>query len=366
MLDDGAARSRVLVLLPTIKDSERTVALLADTNVYAVACTDLAELCRELRTGADAVLLTDEVIFSDTTGILAEVMRDQPAWSAVPVIILAREGSTPHVQKAASGQLSGLTIVERPVRMHTLASVVLSALRTRQHQYQIRDAILMREQQAAELRAQEERLRFALSAGRLGSWDLELDTEVLECSTMCRENFGRGPGEEFSYADLVASVILEDRARVLEAIDHSLSVDIECRVLWPNGELHWVMMRGRATYDATDKARRMVGVSLDVTESRRLHEALETSRVELARQASQLLNADRRKDEFLATLAHELRNPLAPIRTGVQLLSAAPPAETARRTLDVMQRQVGHMVRLIEDLLDVSRITRGKLELRRK
>jgi PAS domain S-box-containing protein len=87
----------------------------------------------------------------------------------------------------------------------------------------------------------------------------------------------------------------------------------------------------------------------------------ERRRTELA-----LRNADRRKDEFLATLAHELRNPLAPISLGLDLLkiSADDPQATAD-VLSMMQRQTQHMVRLIDDLLDVSRITRGKLELRK-
>src|SRR6185436_5707322 len=76
--------------------------------------------------------------------------------------------------------------------------------------------------------------------------------------------------------------------------------------------------------------------------------------------------ADRRKDEFLATLAHELRNPLAPIRAGVDLLASSPGIEITGRTLGVMQRQISHMVRLIDDLLDISRVTRGKLELKRE
>jgi CheY-like chemotaxis protein len=82
--------------------------------------------------------------------------------------------------------------------------------------------------------------------------------------------------------------------------------------------------------------------------------------------AEQLRMADRRKDEFLATLAHELRNPLAPISTGLSLLSDTTDPEMSRKTLGVMQRQVRHMVRLIDDLLDVSRITMGKLELKRE
>ena len=72
------------------------------------------------------------------------------------------------------------------------------------------------------------------------------------------------------------------------------------------------------------------------------------------------------KDEFLAMLAHELRNPLAPIRTGLQVLRLKPGEEAAERTREMMERQVGHMVRLIDDLLDVSRVSRGKIELKKE
>jgi signal transduction histidine kinase/ActR/RegA family two-component response regulator len=80
--------------------------------------------------------------------------------------------------------------------------------------------------------------------------------------------------------------------------------------------------------------------------------------------AEQLRDADRRKDEFLAMLAHELRNPLAPIRTGLELIRAAGNTPAAVDNVrSMMERQVGHMVRLIDDLLDVSRITSGKIHL---
>jgi signal transduction histidine kinase len=77
-----------------------------------------------------------------------------------------------------------------------------------------------------------------------------------------------------------------------------------------------------------------------------------------------LLAADRRKDEFLATLAHELRNPLAPLRNGLQLMLAESTSPAARRTLEMMKRQLSHLVRLVDDLLDVGRIRTGKLALR--
>jgi signal transduction histidine kinase/CheY-like chemotaxis protein len=87
---------------------------------------------------------------------------------------------------------------------------------------------------------------------------------------------------------------------------------------------------------------------------------------ELGRRAEALREADRRKDEFLATLAHELRNPLAPLRNAVEILRTPEAAPQMReRALDMMDRQLRQMVRLVDDLLDVSRITTGKLAVRK-
>jgi CheY-like chemotaxis protein len=94
-------------------------------------------------------------------------------------------------------------------------------------------------------------------------------------------------------------------------------------------------------------------VAIDVTERLRAEE--------------QLREADRRKDEFLALLAHELRNPLAPLRNGLQVMRLAGwTGEAADRARAMMERQLGHMVRLIDDLMDVSRISRNKMRLRRQ
>ena len=88
---------------------------------------------------------------------------------------------------------------------------------------------------------------------------------------------------------------------------------------------------------------------------------------EADRATAELQEADRRKDTFLATLAHELRNPLAPIRNSLHLLRFAAHDDSVReRALTIVERQTGHLIRLVDDLLEVSRITRGKLELRRE
>lgn len=89
-------------------------------------------------------------------------------------------------------------------------------------------------------------------------------------------------------------------------------------------------------------------------------------RDELKAYAEALTQADRRKDEFLATLAHELRNPLSPIRNGLDILRASPTAPNSGEIHDMMDRQLSHLVRLVDDLLDVSRVTQGKVELRKK
>jgi PAS domain S-box-containing protein len=110
-------------------------------------------------------------------------------------------------------------------------------------------------------------------------------------------------------------------------------------------------------YPLLDADGELLGVGavvIDITERKRAEQALQ--------------EANRRKDEFLATLAHELRNPLAPIRNSLYILrkAAGLDLDTQVMVVDMMERQVNHMIRLVDDLLEVSRITRGKIELRRE
>jgi PAS domain S-box-containing protein len=105
--------------------------------------------------------------------------------------------------------------------------------------------------------------------------------------------------------------------------------------------------------DESGRLRSVIGVLVDLTDRKRAEDALK--------------EADRRKDEFLATLAHELRNPLAPIRNAAQIIKAKlPPDPDLALSRDIIERQVRQMARLLDDLLDVSRITRNRLELRKR
>jgi signal transduction histidine kinase len=128
----------------------------------------------------------------------------------------------------------------------------------------------------------------------------------------------------------------------------------------PDGGRRIALAHANPIHDESGRVVGAVNILVDITERRRAED-------ELRRHAEALQEADRRKTEFLAMLAHELRNPLAPIRNSLQILRVGNHDGAAvAKARAVMDRQLGHMVRLIDDLLDLSRITKGKIELRRE
>ena len=118
-----------------------------------------------------------------------------------------------------------------------------------------------------------------------------------------------------------------------------------------NKERFWALGIVTPTQDASGAHTGYSKILRDMTDRKRAEEALK--------------EADRRKDVFLATLAHELRNPLAPIRNGLQIIRLTPDRAAREQAREMMERQLGQMVRLVDDLLDISRITRNKMELRK-
>jgi len=128
----------------------------------------------------------------------------------------------------------------------------------------------------------------------------------------------------------------------------------------PRGEPKWWDVAISPILDEHGQAARLLAISRDVTERRRMEDAL-------AARAEDLARADRSKDEFLAMLAHELRNPLAPLRNAAEILQTANATAAERQHAQlIIGRQIENMSRMIDDLLDVSRITEGKIELRKQ
>jgi len=203
---------RILVHAPRGQDAMLALKVLAGAGMEAVSCPGETELRAEMDRGVGAILAVEEALATTAMRPLVEFLEKQPAWSDLPVLVLSKYGAdSPEVQRAMR-TLGNVSLLERPVRTMALVSAARSALRSREHQYQVR-----------------------------------------------------------------------------------------------------------------------------------------------------ALN--RAKDDFLATLAHELRNPLAPIRNAINILERKYPEPDVTRLTRMVDRQVSHLKRLVDDLLDIARITSGKLEL---
>ncbi|MDQ3439854.1 MAG: ATP-binding protein [Planctomycetota bacterium] len=137
--DRPQSDKRVLLLAPTARDGETTVRLLASTGIACFVCRSMDGLCEQALVGAAAVIVPEEVVLSDQSNHLAERLKQQPVWSDLPVIVLSHTGAeSPAVEKAMA-TLGNVSLIERPMRVSTLLSVVRAALRARERQYQVRD-----------------------------------------------------------------------------------------------------------------------------------------------------------------------------------------------------------------------------------
>jgi two-component system CheB/CheR fusion protein len=137
----GPAEGRVLLLAPTARDAQASRSVLSGAGIECTLCTGLDHLCAEIAVGAAAIIVPEEVVLADSGEQLYRALRQQPAWSDLPVIVLSRIGSeSPGVAKALS-TLGNVSLIERPARISTLVSLVATALRARDRQYQIRDLL---------------------------------------------------------------------------------------------------------------------------------------------------------------------------------------------------------------------------------
>ncbi len=208
------------------------------------------------------------------------------------------------------------------------------------------------------------RLQFVLKTAQIGEWALNLVTGTAHRSLTHDKCFGYDELlPEWSYEIFLSHVHPEDK----EVVDHKFHQamkdqsdwDFECRVIWPDQTIHWIEGHGSHYQTAISNESSMLGTVKDISDRKKQENQLRDLAVRLS-------EADRRKDDFLATLAHELRNPLAPIRTGLEVMKLSKDdPDTIEEIRCTMERQTQQLIMLVDDLLDVSRITKGKLELRK-
>ena len=212
----------------------------------------------------------------------------------------------------------------------------------------------------AALRESKARLEFTLAAAHVGDWEIDVASGECRHSDLFDRCFGyAAPAPGWNLDAMFAHLHPDERERVRRLVTRAFATRddlvFEARVVWPDGSEHWIDVHGSAYLSARASEReaprlRFLGIIADVT-LRKLTEAT-------------LRDADLRKDEFLATLAHELRNPLAPIRNAVQIMQLSRDESLHDHARQIIERQLKQMVHLVDDLLDVSRISQGKVELR--
>ena len=470
-------RSAVLVLLPNGHDAQQATDALESTGIHAKICKDLAELTDQLGDEASALLIAEEALVADKLPALLNHLRQQPAWSDIPVIILTARssGERGSIQVLeVFGPAADVTVLERPLRTVTLRAAVKLAVRARSRQLQVRDLIVEREtilssisdafsaldrkfrytyvndkvaalagmpkesligrviwdifpdaigsefyerccrametrqpdnfeiyykpwgrwletriypaldgivifradiserkaneerlrENERKLQELEERVRLAVEAADVGTFDFYPPTGELTWSTRCNEIFGLPKDSNVNYETYVCGVHPDDRHIIYETVEGVLKpgssgrYDIEYRVIPRDGSPErWVSEKGRAIIDPAGHAKRFIGTILDITGPK-------TAALALERAKQQAEDANRAKDQFLAMLSHELRTPLTPVLMTITQLRRDPNlSDEVLRDLEMLQRNVELESLLIDDLLDLTRITHGKLEL---
>ena len=218
-----------------------------------------------------------------------------------------------------------------------------------------------------ELRAGEARLRIALESAGLGTWEYNPLTGALRLDAKCRALLAMRT--EVGFADFLALVHADDRQRVAiafrKSLESDMQLDVEYRLGSPELPERWFAVRGQGIAEHR-RAVRFIGVLQEVTAKKRidLERADLLASEQMARTVAE--TANRAKDEFLATVSHELRNPLNAILGWSRVLTEDPDldlGERGRKGLDVILRNAKAQVQLVEDILEVSRIVTGKLRI---
>jgi PAS domain S-box-containing protein len=354
MLDESGVPVGVVLVFRDVTERRRAeeaqarLAAIVKSSQDAIISKTLDSIIRTWNAGAERIFgyTAEEVVGKSITLIipperldeedliLGQIARGEPI-EHFETIRVAKDGRRLHISltvspvRDAEGRIIGASKIARDVTE--------------------------RKQAAEALQASELRFRTLTAHAPVGIFMTDWEGNCLFVNECWCDMAGLSP-EEARGQGWVRALHPDDREQVVHewyaAAEAGRPFEAEYRFRTPEGKVTWIHGKAVGLCNDTGRISGYIGTLTDITARREAVEALQ--------------EADRRKDEFLALLAHELRNPLAPLRNGLQVIRlASGDAKVVAKTRDMMDRQLSHMVRLIDDLLDVSRISLGKMELRR-
>ena len=289
-----AVENRLLVVPTTRRDGEAICQLVESAGVLGVVCTSLDQLYQELLAGAAAVMLAEEYLRQDYTS-LARFASEQPAWSDLPFIVLSRTGHESNMLSVATKALGNVSVLERPVRMTTLLSVVNTAVRARLRQYQIRATLNEKEAVEKEIRFGREHLELVVQGANVGVWYCPLPFGDLVWDAKVKEHFFMAETETVSIEQFYSRIHPDDVQQTKDAISLSITSRLPYDIVYrtvsaDRRKTKWIRARGRAFYDENGNPIRFDGITTDVSEQVIAEEELRSTadRLRLATETGKL------------------------------------------------------------------------------
>lgn len=362
---DGTRKVAVAILTPTGRDGAVASHILARFGIESKVCRNMEEICRLISDdGMGVILIAEEALRTSERSQLFDTLNQQPSWSDIPIILLTGEGElSSSLPRALSGvtEKGNVTLLERPVRVATLTTLIRSAQRARLRQLDVRDYIESRHKSEQSLRESEQRLRSAVLSA---PYPLMLHAEGGEILQLSRAwttltGYDAGAmGTTGEWARLAFRGQAPEPQHLPPDTPEGRSFHLgEREVVTADGSVRVWDFHRVGLGNLPDGQRLNLTAAIDVTSYKQLVESERAAR----RQAEEANSA---KSQFLATMSHELRTPLNAIAGYTQLLSlgvrgAVTPEQ--REDLERIDRSQRHLLSLINDILNFAKIEAGHI-----